>query len=76
MRAPARKLDPDIVRAKYPLSDRLPGWFFRVDEESPGHYVAKGTDLWGRTVSISSSEDALERAIDAARNVESQVDPA
>jgi hypothetical protein len=73
MRTPARKLDPEIVRAKYPLSDRLPGWFFRVSEESPGHYVAEGTDLSGRTVSISSGEDALERAVDAARDVESQV---
>jgi len=76
MRAPAQKLDPAIVRAKYPVSDRLPGWFFRVNEESPGHYVAEGTDLWGRTVSVSSGEDALERAVEAAREVESQVRPA
>ena len=36
------------------------GWFFRLNEVSPSHYVAEGVDLYGRTVSQSGSDpDAL-----------------
>ena len=75
MRAPIRRSDPEDVRRRYPLADLLPGWFFRFDEESPGHYLAEGTDLWGRLVSVSGGEDAIDRAVAAAQEVESQGRP-
>jgi hypothetical protein len=38
------------TKRRYPLVDRVPGWFFRVEEISPGAWRVDGTDLYGRTV--------------------------
>lgn len=69
MKQPVHKRTEAEVHQRYPLADRLPGWFFRVEESSPGHFVAEGTDLWGRVVSISGGDDALARAVEAARGI-------
>jgi hypothetical protein len=29
-----------------PIADRIPNWFFRVDERSAGAWQAEGIDLW------------------------------
>ncbi len=73
IRARVQKLDSDVVPISYPLADLLPGWFFRVREQSPGHYIAEGTDLWGRIVSFSGGDEALGRAVEAAQGIESQI---
>ena len=36
---------------KYPISNVVEGWFFRVEEITPGYYRVSGIDEWGRTVS-------------------------
>lgn len=69
MQTPVRERDPAVLRRRYPLADELPGWFFRVEEQSSGHYVAEGTDPWGRIVSVSGGDDALVRAVQAAREI-------
>jgi hypothetical protein len=70
MRKEISKLDESVVRRQYPLAHLLPGWFFRLEEQSAGHYVAEGTDLWGRLVSVSGGEEALTRAVEAAQDIE------
>jgi len=69
MRTPIGKLDEALVCRRYPLAHLLPGWYFRLEEESPGHYVAEGMDLWGRLVSISGGEDVLTQAVESARMI-------
>lgn len=51
MKRGVRALNQEAVRRQFPLVGQVAGWFFRVAEESPGHYHAEGTDLWGRRVS-------------------------
>jgi hypothetical protein len=41
----------DDLSREYPLDIRVPGWRFRVQETSPGAYLAEGRDRAGRTVS-------------------------
>jgi hypothetical protein len=69
VKQPVRKLDEDTVRRDFPIADRVPGWFFRVDEVSNGAYRAIGTDLWGRRTETAGSdpEHALADCIDWAR---------
>ena len=55
MRQPIRELSPSELE-RYPIRDRLEGWFFRVEEVSIGHYVAEGVDRWRRKV-LHEGED-------------------
>lgn len=59
MKIPVRKLDEEAVRRKYPLADRVPGWFFRMYEQSAGVWHVEGTDLWGRTVGETGTDEKL-----------------
>ncbi|HEX5009833.1 MAG TPA: hypothetical protein VFY71_05490 [Planctomycetota bacterium] len=61
MKRPVSKLDEALVRRTHPIADRVPGWFFRVEERSPGQWYAEGIDLWGRKVAITADDD--ERAL-------------
>ena len=73
MKRRVQKLDE--TRRQFPLVRSVAGWFFRVDEKSPGCYLAEGTDLWGRRVSRQGDDpDALlaeceERARQIAEEV-------
>lgn len=66
MKALVTSRDPDATRAEYPLDGLVEGWFFRVNEVSPCHYLAEGTDLWGRVVS-ASGDDADRALADCVR---------
>jgi hypothetical protein len=60
MKTLIQRRDPTVERAEYPLADIVEGWFFRVNEMSPCHYLAEGVDLWGRGISHSGTDpDAL-----------------
>jgi hypothetical protein len=55
-----QQVSPDEVRLAYPIAGRVDGWFFRVEEKSPGGWLAEGADLWGRKVSrMGGDPDAL-----------------
>jgi hypothetical protein len=59
MRIPVQKLDEAVVRSRYPISDRAPGWYFRISEQSAGVWRVEGTDLWGRAVSKIGTDENL-----------------
>lgn len=75
MKASVRKLDEAAVRRDYPLADRLPGWYFRLREVSAGVWRAEGTDLWGRQVAASGTDEAqlLEECTKSASAIQSQL---
>jgi hypothetical protein len=75
MKAPVSKLAEDVVRRTHPIADRVPGWFFRCEEQSSRVWQAEGTDLWGRTVSTTSHdyEAALDDAVQAADIINKQL---
>lgn len=50
MKKSIRKLSDDELR-NYSLKGIVDGWFFRVDEISPGYYRVEGIERFGRTVS-------------------------
>ena len=75
MKRRVQKLTEDEARRQFPLVRSLPGWFFRVDEKSPGCYLAEGTDLWRRRVSRRGGDpDALlAQCEESARQIADQV---
>ena len=78
MSRPVGRLDEREVLRRFPINDRVPGWFFRVDEISAGAYEAAGTDLWGRQVSCHRDDPdvALAKCVaDATAIVQTQVAP-
>jgi hypothetical protein len=75
MKRLVRGLDEQAVRRRYPVADRVPGWFFRVWEQSYGCWRVDGTDLWGRTVSHAGADPdlLLENCIAAAAEINRQL---
>jgi len=57
MKTPIQKLDEEMVRRKFPIADRVPGWHFRPFERSMGCCCVEGTDLWGRTVEDAGNDE-------------------
>jgi hypothetical protein len=70
-----QKRDASEVQREYPIADRLPGWFFRMQEVSNGCWIVEGTDLWGRQVSDSGTDEQvlLESCIAAAERVNARI---
>ena len=64
----------DSLRQTYLIDDRLPDWFFRIDEVANNAYRAEGTDLWGRTAGTVDRNDerALDRCVEEARAIRAQ----
>ena len=75
MKTPVRKLDEESVRRTFPIADRVPGWYFRVFERSPGCWCVEGTDLWERTVGDAGDDEnrVLESCIAAATDINPQL---
>ena len=75
MKIPVTKLDEATVRRSFPIGDRVSGWFFRLEEQSPGVWRVEGTDLWGRMVSDvgSDEEKLLESCFTAAERINAQI---
>lgn len=68
-------MDKQEVLRTFPIRGLLEGWYFRQDEVSNGHYVAEGTDLWGRKVNKEgpAPEGLLEACAEAARRLQQQL---
>lgn len=58
------------MKRKYPINDLLDQWFFKCCEVSNGHYIAEGSDRYGRTVSCEGTdyEDVLKEIVLQASN--------
>jgi len=60
---------------EYPITGFVDGWYFRMEEASPGHYMVEGCDIYGRKVSRSTSDDpdaALRDCVEYARSITQQ----
>lgn len=77
MKVPVQKLDETEIRRIYPLGDLIPGWFFRIREQSASVYRVEGTDLRGRQVSSvgTNEEILLAECVEAARRIQAQLEP-
>ena len=51
------KLDEQIVRRDFSIAGLVEGWFFQCREVSAGVYEVKGTDLWGRQVGATGTDE-------------------
>ncbi len=78
MRREVKRLDVQLVLQQYPITDRVPGWYFKVEETSPGGYEAEGTDLWGRTVShhLADPDAVLIACIADAQVIAAEIEEA
>jgi 2-polyprenyl-3-methyl-5-hydroxy-6-metoxy-1,4-benzoquinol methylase len=70
-----QKKDPKAVRAEFPISGLVDGWFFRQREVSAGAYLVEGMDLWGRTVSRGGVDPdvLLRECVADATSIDQQV---
>ena len=75
MNVQATKFDEAEVRKAFPIDNRVPGWFFRCEEQSNSVWRAEGTDLWGRTVGATDSDDVrvLDQCIRMAEGINAQL---
>ena len=70
-----KRLNETTVRRSFPISDRVPGWFFRIREVSPHVWRGEGTDLWGREIKQSGhdEETVLQRCAAVADEFDRQL---
>jgi hypothetical protein len=54
--------DARTLARDFPITSRLPGWYFRVTEISAGAYRAEGIDTAGRRVAAENTDP--DRAVD------------
>jgi hypothetical protein len=75
MKRTVQPSDPYKLRLSFPIDDRVPGWFFRVRELSPGAYLVDGCDRAGRVVAHSGDEpkELLEACACDAQDVQRQL---
>ena len=75
MKRPIHKMPRESVVLEYPIEGVVPGWFFRVREESPGCFHAEGMDLFGRKISREGTdpEDVLKSCTDGALSIIEQL---
>ena len=68
---PVTRMSEAEAKGRYPIADRVPGWFFRVEEISAGAWRVEGTDLDGRTVARTGSDphELLAECCEDARKV-------
>lgn len=60
MKVEVTKRTENQVRAEYPITDdTVPGWFFRLREISAGVWRAEATDLWGRQISTTGTDEQM-----------------
>ena len=67
----AQLSNPIDLAKQFPITDRLPNWFFRVTERSAGAYFGEGITLRGQRVSCDGTDAAnvLEKCVALARGL-------
>ncbi len=75
MKRETQKLNAVKVAQDYPIADLVEGWYFKLEEMSPGAYRAEGTDLWGRRVSYSGidPDKALAKCKEYAQGINGRI---
>lgn len=63
--------NPTDLAKQFPITDRLPNWFFRVTESSAGVYFVEGITLSGHRVSRdgTDAEQVLVECVAMARGL-------
>ncbi|MEO3735138.1 hypothetical protein [Shewanella baltica] len=60
MKKEIEKIPESVIIKKYPISNKLNGWYFSLVEVSNNVWQVEGSDLWGRKVENSGIDpDAL-----------------
>ncbi len=75
MKKSIRPYTEEEILKRFPIKDRLDGWYFRIDEVSNNVYEVEGSDLYGRQVSKKGSnpEVLIDECIEDAEKIKSQV---
>ena len=75
MKARIRIANEEQIKAQYPISGLVTGWFFKQEEFSPGGWRVIGTDLFGRIVSREGSDPKtlLHACIKDAEAIQSEI---
>jgi hypothetical protein len=68
MKQRVQPIAPEKLLRRYPISDLVQGWFFRLEEIAPGMYRAEGSDKYWRQVGCSgpAADELLSRRADDA----------
>ena len=67
---PVSPLRHDELIRDYPLSDLVPGWYFRQIEKSAGVWDVEGRDAYGRSISkcnVPDEQAALGECVEFAK---------
>jgi len=50
--------------AEFPITGKVSGWYFKIDEVSNGYWRLTGSDKWGRKISFDGKnpDDLLQKA--------------
>jgi len=77
MKLTIQKLKVEAVQRDFPITNRVPGWYFRLFEQSAGVWRVDGTDLWGRTVNDVGTDEnhVLDSCIEMAGDINKQLAP-
>ncbi|MEQ9091520.1 MAG: hypothetical protein RIE52_10555 [Balneola sp.] len=76
MKKAIRKLNLIDVELRFPITGKLDGWYFKIEEISNCAYEVSGSDLFGRIVSKTGSdpEGLLNECIKKATQIQSQIE--
>ena len=71
MKKEIEKIPESEILKKYPISNKLDGWYFSLTEVSNNVWEVKGSDLWGRKVQNSGidPELILREAVKSAKEL-------
>ncbi len=70
MKKGIRKLNENDIKLRFPISGKLDGWIFKIEEISNGAYQVSGSDLFGRIVSKTGDNpdiilnECIEKALE------------
>jgi hypothetical protein len=70
MKKGIRKLNENDVKLRFPISGKLDGWYFKIEEISNGAYQVSGSDLFGRIISKTGDNpdillnECIEKALE------------
>ncbi len=65
-----RKTEKELI-LKYPIYDKLKGWFFRTQELSANCWIVEGTDRFGRMVHREGIDPdlLLQKCVEDAKDI-------
>ncbi len=75
MKAKIGPANEEQLKAEYPISGLLSGWFFKQEEFSPGGWRVTGSGLFGRMVSREGTDPQalLKACVKDAEEIRSEI---